>query len=87
MIEKAGKEVLAYVQDGPIHYIVMTRKDNTFTLDWLNRFIEILDQIEASEGPGILVTMGTGSKIFSSGFDLPYWIADPKNMQDSYARY
>ena len=30
----------------------------------------VIDKIEASEGPAVLVTIGTGAKIFSAGFDL-----------------
>ena len=87
VIEKAGKEEMAYVRDGPIHYIVLTRKDNTFNLDRVNRYLAILDEIEASEGPGLLVTMGTGNKIFSSGFDLPYWMKSFDNFKSSTSRF
>ena len=44
IIEKAGdEEEIAYVRDGPIHYIVLTRHDNTLDLDQINRYIELLD--------------------------------------------
>ena len=33
----------------------------------------ILDEIEATEGPGILVCLGVGAKHFSTGFDLNWW--------------
>jgi len=39
--------------------------------------LAILDKIEATKGPGVMVTIGTGERHFSSGFDLPYWMADP----------
>jgi enoyl-CoA hydratase/carnithine racemase len=32
-----------------------------------------LDQVEASTGPGCLVIMGTGDRMFSTGFNLKYW--------------
>lgn len=38
-----------------------------------------MDQIEATEGPGILVTIGVGAKRFSTGFDLPFWQVDTMN--------
>ena len=35
-----------------------------------------------------MVTMGTGPKIFSSGFDLTAWVADyEKNMKVSIERF
>ena len=67
---------ISYIYDAPIHYIVMTRKDNTWNIDRINKYMSILDQIEATKGPGVMVTIGTGKKIFSTGFDLPYWAAD-----------
>ena len=40
----------------------------------IRNFRAILDKIEASEGPGVVVTIGTGKKHFSTGFDMPTWI-------------
>ena len=40
---KAGKDDISYVRDGPIHYIVMTRKDNTLNMDIANKYMAILD--------------------------------------------
>jgi enoyl-CoA hydratase/carnithine racemase len=37
---------------------------------------ECLNAVEKGEGPAVLVTIGTGSKIFSSGFDLEFWKRD-----------
>jgi len=74
VIQKAGNAVpIAYVFEAPIHYIVLTRKDNTFNGDFIKEYMAVLDEIEATEGPGILVTIGTGEKHFSTGFDLDYW--------------
>ena len=84
VLERAGKEEMAYVYDAPMHYVVFTRKDNTWDLTRINKYLAILDQIEASKGPGVMVTIGTGPRLFSSGFDLPYWMADyEKNMKTS----
>mmetsp|Transcript_15761 Transcript_15761/g.18756 ORF Transcript_15761/g.18756 Transcript_15761/m.18756 type:complete len:190 (+) Transcript_15761:61-630(+) len=74
---------MAYVYDAPVHYVVLTRADNTWTVDRIKQYLAILDQIEASEGPGVMVTIGTGKRHFSTGFDLPYWARDVKNMEDS----
>ena len=80
---KAGTNDMVYVYDAPVHYVVLNRKDNTWNMDTILQYDAILDQIEATEGPGVMVTIGTGKRHFSSGFDLPYWMADFNNMKDS----
>ena len=84
---KAGKEEIAYVNDGVFHYVVFTRNDNTWNMKRIDHYLTILDQIEASEGPGVMVTIGTGAKHFSSGFDLNVWAADYQAMKASIARF
>ena len=39
----APAEEIGYVFDAPIHYIVLNRKDNSWTLDRVNRYLAILD--------------------------------------------
>ena len=63
-------EEIGYVFDAPVHYIVLTRHDNTFNMNFVEKYLAILDKIEASKGPGIMVTIGTGARHFSTGFDL-----------------
>ena len=88
VVQQAGNEEIAYVCDAPVHYVVFTRKDNVWDLDRINKYLAILDQIEATKGPGVMVTIGTGNKIFCSGFDLPYWVADyERNMKPSITRF
>lgn len=76
-------EEISYIHDAPFHYIVMTRKDNTWNNKRIARYIELLDQIEATKGPGVLVTIGTGPKHFSTGFDLPFWAQGWNNWKTS----
>ena len=83
VVEKAGKEPIAYVHDAPFHYIVLTRKDNTWNNEMIDKYLAVLDKIEATEGPGVLVTIGTGAKHFSSGFDLPFWLESFQNLETS----
>ena len=45
-----------------------------------------LDKVEKSEGPACLVTIGSGSKFFSSGFDLKFWAKDKMNVYNSVLR-
>ena len=43
----------------------------------------VLDEIESTAGAGILCTIGTGEKHFSTGFDLDFWCVKYENMQVS----
>ena len=43
VIERAGKEEMAYVYDAPVHYVVFTRKDNVWDTDRINKYLAILD--------------------------------------------
>ena len=86
--EQVGKKELAYVADAPFHYIVLNKPEFTFNMDRTNQYIELLDQIEATKGPGVLVTIGLGKRHFCTGFDLPYWMADyDNNMKPSIYRF
>lgn len=87
VFEKAGSANISYVYEAPIHYIVLNRKDNTFDGNFLRAYDAILDQIEATKGPGILVTIGTGKKLFSTGFDLDYWCVKYENYAESAALF
>ena len=49
------------------------KTQNTFDDALIDRVIGLLDIVEKSEGPAILVTYATGNKIFSTGFNLSYW--------------
>ncbi len=66
-------KVLDLKSDGHLHYIVMNQADNKFTIPWLKDFNALLDKVEETKGPGALVTIATGPKIFHTGFDLELW--------------
>ena len=61
----------------------MTRKDNTLNLERVKKYLSIMDKIEATTGPGVLVTIGTGNRHFSTGFDLPTWANSYDAMKES----
>jgi len=48
-------------------------------LDFCNRINAILDEVESSVGPSVMVTVASGPKVFSSGFDLKFWAKNPAN--------
>ena len=78
-------KVLDHKTDGDLHFIVMNSPDNKFSIPWLKDFNTILDKIEATKGPGALVTIGTGPKIFHTGFDLDQWKSNPLQQYESFA--
>ena len=59
--------------DAPIHYIVLNRNDNTFDMKFLDQYYSVLEKIEATKGPGVMITISAGKKLFSTGFNLSYW--------------
>ena len=70
--EKVAKQdpTVGYVYDAPIHYIVINNGDGTVNMEMIAKFEQIFAEIEKSTGPGVIVTIGSGSKIFSQGFNL-----------------
>lgn len=87
VIAKVADQEMGYVFDAPFHFVVFNRKDNTWNMDRINAYLALLDKIEESSGPGVMVSIGTGKKHFSSGFDLPYWALDFENMKVSIVRF
>ncbi|HSR45735.1 MAG TPA: enoyl-CoA hydratase/isomerase family protein [Acidimicrobiia bacterium] len=57
-----------------VFILTMDEGDNRFNEDSLGRLGEILDEVEAAEGPAALVTTGTG-KFYSNGLDLDWIMA------------
>ena len=55
---------------------MLNRPDNTIDPSFINSLNEMLDFVANSEGPVVLVTMGTGPKVFSTGFDMTHLKAD-----------
>ena len=68
------------IREGNIFYLVLNRPDNTINPKSLNLINEKLDIVANSEGPVVLVTLGTGTKVFSTGFDLTHWKVDVTNV-------
>lgn len=61
----------------------MNRPDNLFTSEIIKRISGYLDIVAKSTGPACLVTIGTGAKVFSTGFDLKFWQQDSMNILQS----
>lgn len=69
------------LHEGEIFYLVLNgKKDNVFNTKKILKISALLDKVNASKGPAVLVTISTCPKRFSTGFDLDYWNAAPSNM-------
>ena len=63
--------------------MVLNTKLNMIDMDFIAKMNQVLDEVEASEGPAVLVTVASGPTVFCSGFNLKFWAANPWNMQFS----
>jgi len=77
---------MGLIRDDSIFYLVLNDGDNTFDNEKISKVDKYLDEVEKSEGPAVLVTVGTGSKKFSTGFDLHFWAEDFQNLMTSIPR-
>ena len=65
--------------EAKIFYIVMNTSVNLVDFKFIEKFGEILDKIEATKGPGVIVTISRGEKVFSAGFNVKLWAEDKRN--------
>ena len=86
-IKKAGKDkIMNLVKDSDVYYLVLTRDNNIFDLDFIDQFVAILDEVQKSKDAVCLVIVGAGKRIFSSGFNLKFWKESPINPFYSVAK-
>ncbi|MBC6458190.1 enoyl-CoA hydratase/isomerase family protein [Actinomadura sp. HBU206391] len=69
-------------RDGDVHVLRFDDDENRFTPAFLDGFHEVLDTLEKAEGPGALVTVGTG-KFYSNGLDLD-WLSAHGDQFEPY---
>ena len=69
-------------RDGDVWVLRMDAGENRFSMEVLDRFNAALDQVEAADGPGALVTTGAG-KFYSNGLDLD-WMASAPDRATEY---
>ena len=60
-------------RDGNVFTLTMTDGQNRWNTVFVRAFAEVIDEVEASEGPAALVTTSSNEKFFSNGLDLD-WI-------------
>ncbi|HEY7488235.1 MAG TPA: enoyl-CoA hydratase/isomerase family protein [Streptosporangiaceae bacterium] len=66
-------------RDGDVHVLRFDDNENRFTPAFLDAVHGALDDVEKSDGPRALVTVGTG-KFYSNGLDLDWLTAHPDEL-------
>lgn len=59
-------------KDGDVFVLTMNAGQNRWNTKFVRAFAEAIDEVEASEGPGALVTTSSNEKFFSNGLDLDW---------------
>ena len=72
--------------DDPIHYVVLNNGENVFNMESIDKLEKVYDEIEKTEGAGVVVTISSSAKFFSTGFDLEWWGNDEINVISGIAR-
>jgi Delta3-Delta2-enoyl-CoA isomerase len=63
--------------DGPVWTLDLGGDENRFSSEWLDEAEALLDEIENSNEPVALMTIGSG-KFYSNGLDLEWLLANPE---------
>lgn len=66
-------------RDGNIFTLTMNAGENRWNTTFVRAFSDVLDEIEASEGPAAVVTTSADPKFFSNGLDLEWISGDDTN--------
>ena len=75
------KDDIGLVREGNIFYLVMNSgKDNTFDVNYINKFSKCLDEVSASQGAAVMITVSATPRIWSTGFKLEFWQASKINI-------
>lgn len=69
--EDLKKQVILKRKDD-LFYLLLNKKANTFSHQFVRDINKALDEIEASDGDGCLVTISLHKNLFSAGLDLKY---------------
>ena len=76
-MNKQEDKTVGYVYDAPIHYVVLNNGQNVWDMESIPKLEKIYETIEKSTGPGVVVTIGSGTKFFATGFNLQWWFKAP----------
>jgi enoyl-CoA hydratase/carnithine racemase len=76
--------VIDLQRDGDVYVLRFDAGENRFSPDFLGAVEGALDTVAANDGPGALVTVGTG-KFYSNGLDLD-WLGANQDRFEEYLR-
>lgn len=68
--EDRKKDVFLKKLESGVCFLVLNKKVNTFTTNFIRQIHQLLNEVEAIDGPTALVTFGLNEKFFSTGIDL-----------------
>jgi enoyl-CoA hydratase/carnithine racemase len=63
-------------KEGEVFVLTMDDGENRWNTTFVRAFAEVLDEVEASEGPAALVTTSASEKFFSNGLDLEWRMSE-----------
>ena len=64
--------MISLKKEGDVFLLTMEDGENRWNTSFVRKFTEVLDEVEASEGPAALVTTSSTEKFFSNGLDLDW---------------
>lgn len=76
--------VIDLQRDGDVHILRFDAGENRFSPGFLDEVEDALDTVAKNDGPGALVTAGTG-KFYSNGLDLD-WLSANQDRFEEYLR-
>ena len=53
--------------------MVLNRPMNMIDFEFMEKVNDVINQVSETKGPGVFVTVSSGPKVFSSGFNLKLW--------------
>ena len=83
IFDKAGKEKIALVQDEHIFYVVLNTRFNLLEPEMMIKWLGYIKQIEEYSDEAVMVTIGSGPKVFCAGFDLGFWKKAKENQDNT----
>ncbi len=66
--------MIELTREGDVFLLTMTDGENRWNTTFVRAFAQVLDDVEASDGPAALITRSASTKFFSNGLDLD-WLA------------